>query len=392
MDYRILSLDGGGTWALIQVKALMSIYGQSATGHTVLKNFDLVAANSGGSIVLAALACDLPLNQILQDFKSESWREKVFVPIPWWQKINPLRWALPMPKYLAAEKFKGLRNFFNNAPVPCGDSRLTDLPAKWGGKPHLLITSFDYDRERAVFFRTNKSSPARSGTGQINATLAEAVHASTNAPVKYFDEPAAFADHRFWDGAMAGLNNPVLCAVTEALSAFDPAKRPSIKVRTIGTGSVFLPLEGGEPPLVQKKVDPGYITDIGKTAICILDDPPDQATFMAYTWLDGKFTPGTTIEPNSVVRLSPLVQPIRGSDGRWHLPGHDLTPPLLTKDEFEALTTLSIDPDQEGVLLIERLCDGWLADQVPNQPIRANSDTFECEIGHRWFSSGKSAW
>ena len=50
--FRILSLDGGGSWALIEVKALIALYGAGATGHEVLSHFDLAAANSGGSIVL----------------------------------------------------------------------------------------------------------------------------------------------------------------------------------------------------------------------------------------------------------------------------------------------------------------------------------------------------
>ena len=48
MPFRVLSLDGGGAWALIEVRALMALYGEGATGHQVLKNFDLVDANSGG--------------------------------------------------------------------------------------------------------------------------------------------------------------------------------------------------------------------------------------------------------------------------------------------------------------------------------------------------------
>src|SRR5262249_12796893 len=143
MAYRILSLDGGGTWALIQVKALMKIYGETVGGHTVLKDFDLVAANSGGSIVLAALACDLPLNQILADFKSEEWRSKIFVPVPWYDDLNPARLILPMPKYDAEKKLAGLRTILNSSPGNYGDSPLASLPANWGGKPHLLFTSFD---------------------------------------------------------------------------------------------------------------------------------------------------------------------------------------------------------------------------------------------------------
>ena len=65
MSFRILSLDGGGTWALIQVKALMALYPAGTRGHTVLADFDLVGANSwrvascsgGCSKILRWLGC-----------------------------------------------------------------------------------------------------------------------------------------------------------------------------------------------------------------------------------------------------------------------------------------------------------------------------------------------
>src|SRR5688572_30611481 len=41
--YRILSLDGGGTWALIQAKALGEIYGADTDGWTILNRFDFAA-------------------------------------------------------------------------------------------------------------------------------------------------------------------------------------------------------------------------------------------------------------------------------------------------------------------------------------------------------------
>lgn len=82
MTYRILSLDGGGSWALIQVRALMHIHGKNTRGHKVLSNYDLVAANSGGSIVLAGLIEDLPLTQLLTYFENEQIRRAVFSPTP----------------------------------------------------------------------------------------------------------------------------------------------------------------------------------------------------------------------------------------------------------------------------------------------------------------------
>jgi hypothetical protein len=41
MVYRILSLDGGGTWSLIQVKALIALYSKDTSGHAVLRDLTL---------------------------------------------------------------------------------------------------------------------------------------------------------------------------------------------------------------------------------------------------------------------------------------------------------------------------------------------------------------
>jgi hypothetical protein len=41
MGYRILSLDGGGAWALIEVRALIDLYDENTTRHQVLADFDL---------------------------------------------------------------------------------------------------------------------------------------------------------------------------------------------------------------------------------------------------------------------------------------------------------------------------------------------------------------
>src|SRR5580658_9122669 len=119
------------------------------------------------------------------------------------------------------------------------------------------------------------------GTGEAaDVTLAEAIHASTNAPVNYFDAPASFPDRsgRYWDGAIFGCNNPVLAGVTEAIMQNqDPL---NLAVLSIGTASVALPWPmAGQPasPFVQQIVTPGFVTDLHKLATSVLDDPPDIA-------------------------------------------------------------------------------------------------------------------
>jgi len=102
--YKILTLDGGGAWALIEVMALIDLYGADTTGHQVLSKFDMVAANSGGSIVLGGLVENLTLQNMLDFFLSQDKRQSVFVK----KSLH-----LPgMEKYITTEKLSGLRAAF----------------------------------------------------------------------------------------------------------------------------------------------------------------------------------------------------------------------------------------------------------------------------------------
>src|SRR5262249_687941 len=81
MTFRILALDGGGTWSLIQVLTLADLYrsgGALLSGHQVLRDFDLVVANSGGSLVLGGLLKDLPLGEIARFFEDPATRRGIF--------------------------------------------------------------------------------------------------------------------------------------------------------------------------------------------------------------------------------------------------------------------------------------------------------------------------
>ena len=151
------------------------------------------------------------------------------------------------------------------------------------GKAKLVIVALDYDRQRAKLFRSwlgrAQSDPAQADV----VTLADAIHASSTAPVPFFDAPAELSDgRRYWDGAISGNNNPVLVGITEAR-----AEHPGMDmhVLSIGTGNVSL------APL---PVGPGALTpydrhaplfaparmnrpdkDVKALAHAIIDDPPD---------------------------------------------------------------------------------------------------------------------
>src|ERR1051326_3413002 len=379
--YKILSLDGGGSWALIQVRVFQDLYGKDASGHDVLTRFDLIAATSGGSIVAGLLATGRPLSEILKFFRTKSDREEIFSKLPWYQRV-PRVFGIG-PNYSTPAKFEALVKVLGEA----GSRVMEDLPASISGaaaKPDFLITSFGYDRERVVYFRSNLKSRASSflptGMAEKHFTLAEAIHASSTPPVNYFKEPAEFAGGRYWDGGVSGNNNPVLSAVVEALSNGNPAD--SIRVLSIGTGLAFLPLEGPtkSPELLVARDKPTLVTDIQKIATTILDDPPDAASFISHVMLGQPLaqTAAQSVTATNLIRLNPLVQPVR-QNNVWSVPWESGGDEL---NEFISLKKLPLDViEDDGIKLIENFCDRWISGIVPNQPIRAGAD-LACEIGH----------
>ena len=388
MKFRILSLDGGGTWALIQARVLQDLYGANAAGHDVLGNFDLVVANSGGSIVAAGLAENLRLDVILDMFKSKAVRDRLFVPLPWYKKLNPIGWFVPSPRFSAAAKLAGLKSL-----LPTGSTlSMKDLhiPGYRGNDVQFAVTAYDYDRDRGKFFRSNVASRAASvANPALTAPFAEAAHASSNAPVGYFDEPALAAGLRFWDGAVAGFNNPVVVGAIEALANGIPAAE--ICMLSIGTGNTFLPRQAPGIPgyLAKPDCEPSIGEDIKKMAGAVLADPPDTHSFIAYLML-GLALPGSAAQcplPSpTLVRMNPLIQPRRDAQGAWRLPAG------LNRDQFVRLVELDLAAtEDEDVTLISDFCDLWFSGEVANQPIRANGE-LACEIGYSSYGAAKQAW
>jgi uncharacterized protein len=391
MNYRILSLDGGGAWSLIQVRALMKLYDRGATGHKILSDFDLVAANSGGSLVLAGLVEDLTLGQVLDYFENEKMRRSIFSPSRSFGD-RVLRDVTGLgPKYSAQAKLPMLQRLLpkrGNAPLTRAIEGVRRVGA--ADDVHLLIIGFDYDRNRATFFRSAAASGPSWGTGETaDVTLAEAVHASTNAPVNYFDEPASFPDRpgRYWDGGITGCNNPVAAAVTEAL-VLDKTPADLVAL-SLGTATVALPWpEPNSPPspYTQKPGDPDLAADLRKLATSILDDPPDVATFLAHVMTGGQVGLAPSVQ-SRIVRMNPLISPVRDSAGNWTAPGD------LTAAQFTYLAELDMDAvEQHEVDAIAQYAELWLQGKAPNQPIRMNGDTLLPELGYESFQGAAAAW
>lgn len=372
MTYRILGLDGGGSWALIEVKALITLFGEATAGHDVLRHFDLVAANSGGSIVLGGLVENLTLKQILGFFMDQDKRQAVFSPTSSWGD-DILEGILKFgPKYSAAAKLAALETLMPITGALPVSGITAGIPGHGGGPARLMIVGFDYDYNRATFFRSVRPSvPALGLMNSAKITLAEAIHASTNAPINYFDAPASFPEHgeRYWDGGVTGFNNPILAAVTEALTL--GVAPQEIAALSLGTATQHL-LAGLQGQKSSAFVSPWTASnlknDLQKMASSILDDPPDSASFIAHAATkSGAPIPAPAI--SRVVRMNPVISPVL-SAGALAAPGN------MTPAAFQALAQIGMDAVKPAeVTAISDYADLWLNDIAPNQLLHSDGQT-----------------
>jgi hypothetical protein len=233
------------------------------------------------------------------------------------------------------------------------------------------------------------ASPCLGITNPADVTLAEAIHASTNAPVNYFDGPAIFPARtvRYWDGGVSGNNNPVLAAVTEALVL--GVAPENIAALSLGTGTVqLLPGAQGQPasPFYAAWESPGLAGDIGKIAASILDDPPDSASFIAHV-----MTAGATAPPlgavSRIARMNPVIAPALDAGGQWQAPGG------MTVAQFQYLCGIGIDallPNEVNTIAV--YAQLWLGGQAPNQLIHTDDGKPSVSIGQPDFETALTAW
>ena len=368
--FSILSLDGGGSWALLEAMALRDLFGD-VPGPQILAQFDLALGNSAGGIVLAGLIEGKTPGQIVAELLDERSRSAFYTP-----RLLIDRWLAGFgldARYRTAAKFEEIQRLLPTR----GKTPLGELAPPC----RIVIPAFDYDGLRAVMFRSYDSPD---GDPKATCTLAEAVHASSTAPVIDFDRPATFGDpaRRYWDGAVGGYNNPVMLGVIEARTLGER----DVVALSIGTGMVRRAPRWADPApppsLAAPESDPGFANDTKKLASAILDDPPDAASYHGHLMLGGSCEPGSS--SHRVVRLNPVVQ-AQLSDGVWRIAG-------LTEEEFRKLSQMEMDAvAQSDVLAIKAFGEKWLAGEVPNQGVRMN-ELLRVTIGEADYRDAKARW
>lgn len=437
MPYKILSLDGGGSWAIIEARVLLDMYG-NIRGHELLRKFDMVIANSGGSLVLACLCNNMHLQEIVDVFEKKENREKAFSYLTIWEKLKWKNFSgflrtlvnkFPGPIYSTHRKLQGIRevltahdDFHRSDPQrkPIVDTALRDIP-NLVGKPSLklLVVGFDYFRQRASFFRsdTHSRTDQFNHGKHFNITLGHAIHASSNAPVNYFNEPAKIemdlyhaGEKRinwYWDGAVAGFNNPVLAGVVEAITNGFGRTMEDFRILSLGTGLARKAVltdyrlstsaasrdrheKNRENPLSLTDYSFRPLDDIAKISKSIVSDPPDSATFIAFSFLDPTLNNGNS----NLVRINPCISPELSADN----PDYYDVPEAYRNERENFLKLIRLDMDavkDEEIQLIVSLCDKFLSpgSKMPNQLIRGEMNEKDFPIlGYTSYEKAKKRW
>ncbi len=431
--YKILSLDGGGSWAILQVLTLEKIFQKKypnkiIKGHEVLRHFDLVIANSGGSMVLAALSCNWTFKKILDLFQKEEITNAIFTKLKRKEQYFPTNFLRFFnvknlgAKYSTTKKKQALVDLLLvDDKKPLNAINLTKLPNIIGKDSlEIVVATFDIINRRAKFFRSNKNSKARA---EIIAnhdhfdevSLVEAIHGSSNAPINYFDFPAVFSPKntrkRFylWDGALGGFNNPVEAGLTEALA--NGIKREDIYILSLGTASKITSNE-----IAQKFRDEYYGTLFRKKIIHNKEGYIDfkktlkKGTFLGRlikrpkkSFIGLKFFKSTLSNMSQSILFEPQTWSnystcINLFSGDLNKNDHEhrfirLSPQIVNdeSDEFiKQLYDLDMDITEKKELdLIIKCFDKWEKSEIINEPIQwsktINGDYIFAK-GHQTFS------
>lgn len=407
MPYRILTFDGGGSWVAMQAFVLGKLYGMDTSGHKILRQVDKVAASSTGSWILALLLCNYSPGQILRTFRDESVL-KSFYPLLKDCEKSFFHIVLELfrlsPRYSGDRKRKALLNLLGAD----GDRFLKDFPA-YVDNPSLsiLFTLYDYHRNAILFCRSEtgglcarysvaENEGEHSELDFQNITLIDAVHGATQMPWDYFNKPALICfygqDKQYpryvWDSSVAGIHNPILVAVSEALAS--GVYPEDIVITSLGAGCFQgLNLQCNEEAPVEvadyfsEVRMPGLFSDIGKIKNMMTGCPPEKDLYLALLLLNQN----KVREACGLFRFNPVFQGVRDS--------HTLRPPKgWSGKKFKRLRRLRRDVRRgtEMELILEAVEDWMKPDsEIPNQVICRREDG-RGVVAHLSFSSTLSGW
>ena len=207
--FHILALDGGGTRGIYTAQLLATI--EQAFQIRIRTCFDLIAGTSTGSIIAGAAVSDIPMQDIVELFDTET------------PHIFRRRWYR-IPLFLSKYPSQKLTQILA-AHLPATPLGEIETP--------LMITSSEISKSDVHIFRSNYADKlGESNHVDKDVGLRDAILASCAAPTFFAPKPLnnfLLADGGLW------ANNPSTIAFTEAISAFGKDTR-EVRMLSLGTG------------------------------------------------------------------------------------------------------------------------------------------------------------
>lgn len=212
--FKILAIDGGGIRGIFSAIILNQI--EEKFNIKLNELFDLVAGTSTGSILASAIACDIPLKEVIELYKNEG------------NEIFSRRFSV----------FGLIRSKYNNAKLKTlleekfGNRTLVDYSLK----TRLLIPATDISNGDVHVIKSKYLDEFKRDPDRL---IKDAVLASCSAPL-YFN-PAKLDNFLLADGGLWA-NNPSLVALTEAVGKIKKTAEieqitfENVKLLSIGTG------------------------------------------------------------------------------------------------------------------------------------------------------------
>ena len=207
--FHILTLDGGGTRGIYTAQLLAKI--EQAFQTRIRTCFDLIAGTSTGSIIAGAAVSDIPMQNIVELFETET---------PHIFRRSWYRIPLFLSKYPSGQLSRIIAKHIPATP-------LAEITTS------LMVTSSDISKSEFHIFRSNYGSrDSEIAPTDKDVSLRDAILASCAAPT--FFAPKSLNNALLADGGLWA-NNPSTIAFTEALSTFGKSLR-EVRMLSIGTG------------------------------------------------------------------------------------------------------------------------------------------------------------
>lgn len=241
MTFKILSLDGGGIRGVLSATILKQVETtlQEKTGKKLHEYFDLISGTSTGSILAAAIACQMNVQQMIDIYFKEG-KDIFLQSVRDARKLRIISQALGSNLLYPHEQGEqGLAKILQKKLIhpELGSPKISEIAG-----PHILIPAYDVYSRNTTWFTNN---PPGSKVWYDNIELWKICTASASAPTFFPPYKLRYNEEQSLphiDGGVSA-NNPALVAIAHALliEKQNKLQLSDIAVLSIGTGNTTRP-------------------------------------------------------------------------------------------------------------------------------------------------------